>query len=91
MIVDVITNRLANPHNKLMRAVGNGAFPLAGPTYVTAYAPTDAAEGNAADVWALPAAVGEVIPAVPLALRRGPLVVPDLDATYTEAVTDSDL
>lgn len=91
VVVDVVTNRLANLHNELMRAVGGGAYQLDGPTYVAAYAPTHGGGGNAADVWALPCPVGAVIPTVPLILRRGPVVTPDLEGTYTEAVADSGL
>lgn len=86
MIVDVLTERLANLHNELMRLVGGGAFPLDGPTYVSAYAPVHGPDGNAARVWAAPCPIGAVIPAFPLYLRRGPVVVPDLDGTYTEAL-----
>jgi hypothetical protein len=91
VIVDVVTNRLANLHDELMHAVGGEGLVLGCPTYVTAYAPAHGPGGNAADVWAFPAPVGESLPTVPLALRRGPVVLPDLEATYADAVTDSGL
>jgi hypothetical protein len=39
-------------------------------------------------MWPYPVAVGAPLPAAPLALRRGPLVLVDLEATYSEAVRD---
>jgi len=91
MIVDVVTDRRTNLHDELMRAVGGGAHLLSGPTYVSSYAPVHGPAGNAADVWAVPAPVGEPIPTLPLHLRRGPVVLPELEATYTEALADSGL
>jgi hypothetical protein len=43
------------------------------------------------DVWCFPALVGSPIPSVPLALRRGPLVMLELEETYEEAIGDSGL
>jgi hypothetical protein len=93
VIVDVVTNRLANFHNELMQAIGGKRPPLMSdtPTYVTGYRPARREERNVIDIWTHPAVVGQPIPAVALALRRGPLVTLDLEGTYTEAVTDSGL
>lgn len=91
MIVDVVTDRRTNLHDELMRAVGGGAHLLSDPTYVSSYAPVHGPAGNEAEVWAVPALVGEPIPPLPLHLRRGPVVLPDLEATYTEALADSGL
>lgn len=90
VLIDVVTNRLANLHNQLMRAIG-GPNPqlLAGdpPAYVSAYRPVRRDERNELDVWPYPVAVGAELPGAPFALRRGPTVLVDLEGTYTEAVS----
>lgn len=90
VIVDVVTNRLANLHNQLMRLLGGAAvlLPNDPPNYVAAYRPVHRGDRNELDVWPYPVAVGSRIPAAPFALRRGPLLMVDLEATYTEAVGD---
>ena len=91
VVIDVVTNRLANLHNQLMQMIGGPAPPLLGPTppnYVAAYRPVRRAGRNEIDVWPYPVAVGAPLPAAPFALRRGPTLVVDLEATYTEAVRD---
>lgn len=87
VIVDVVTDRLANFHNELMAALGGThAFPKGVPTYVAGYKPVRREGRNEIDVWAEPAVVGQPVPSVPLALRRGPLVPLDLEATYAQAL-----
>lgn len=56
------------------------------PPQVTAWVPTHHTGGNAADKWTFPAAVGAPLPSAPLALRGGPAVTVDLEATYTAAL-----
>jgi hypothetical protein len=91
VVIDVVTNRLANLHNQLMRLIG-GTPPtvLAGdpPNYVAAYRPVHREERNELDVWPYRAAVGSPIPSAPFTLRHGPTVILDLEATYTEAIGD---
>ena len=93
VIVDVVTNRLANLHNDLMHAVGGppAALLTNSPTYVSGYGPVHRDGRTEADVWCHPARIGEPIPAIPLVLRRGPLVMLDLEATYLDALADSGL
>ncbi len=94
VIVDVVTERLANFHNELMQAVGGSPatlLPKGVGTYVSGYRPVHRGDRNEIDVWPLQAVVGQPIPSVPLGLRRGPLVPLDLEGTYTEALTDSGL
>lgn len=90
VIVDVVTNRLANLHNQLMRLIGGKALVLSDdpPNYVAAYRPVHRDERNEIDVWPYPVAVGSLLPPAPFALRRGPTLVVDLESTYTEAVSD---
>jgi Protein of unknown function (DUF4058) len=93
-IVDVVTERLANLHNELMQTVGGPTppqLPKGAGTYVAGYRPVHRDGRNEIDVWAEVAPVGQPIPSVPLALRRGPLIALDLDTTYTEALPDSNL
>lgn len=72
VIVDVVTDRLANFHNELMSFVGGThAFPKGVPTYVTGYRPVHREGRNEIDVWAEPAGIGQPVPTVPLALRAG--------------------
>jgi hypothetical protein len=90
VIVDVVTERLANLHNDLLRMIGPpGTSTLAdAPTYVAGYRPVHRREtqANEIEVWPYPAVVGQLIPSVPFALRGGPTVMLDLEATYTAAI-----
>ena len=91
VVVDVVTNRLANLHNELMALVGAPPAALLAdtPTYIAGYAPVTRDERVELDVWPFPAILGQPIPTAPLALRRGPVVTLDLEGTYSEAVSDS--
>jgi hypothetical protein len=90
VILDVVTERHANLHNDLMRALGGTTPQLMSdtPTYVSGYRPVHRREtgANEIEVWPYPTAVGQPIPAVPLGLRGGPVVLLDLEGTYTAAV-----
>jgi hypothetical protein len=90
VIIDVVTERHANLHNDLMRAIGgdNPQLMPATPTYVSGYRPVhrQATGANEIEVWPYAAAVGQPLPAVPLGLRGGPVVVLDLEGTYTSAI-----
>jgi hypothetical protein len=93
VIVDVVTNRRANLHNELMQAIGGPASAVVpdAATYVAGYGPVLRNDRSEADVWCFPAAVDSPLPSTPLVLRRGPLVMVDLEATYLDAVADSGL
>ena len=92
-IIDIVTNRHANLHNELMQALGGPSATMLEnkSTYVAGYGPVAHDESMEADVWCYPAPVGSPIPSVPLVLRRGPLVMLELEETYQEAVADSGL
>lgn len=90
VIVDIVTERHANLHNELMRAIG-GANPQLmpdTPTYVSGYRPVHrhATGANEIEVWPYAAAVGQTVPAVPLGLRGGPVVLLDMEGTYIAAI-----
>lgn len=57
-----------------------------GSPQVTTWVPTHHPDGTTADIWTFPAAVGAPLPAAPLALRGGPVVTVELEATYTAAL-----
>lgn len=90
VIVDVVTERHANLHNELMEAIGGDSPRLMPntPTYVSGYRPVHRRESSAdeIEVWPYAAAVGQPVPAVPLGLLGGPVVLLDLEATYTAAI-----
>lgn len=86
VLVDVVTNRRANFHDRLSDHFG-GAAPMPEVTqlYASAYRPIRREGDEHLDVWTTPLALGGDLPRLPLALRRGPTLMLDLDATYREA------
>jgi hypothetical protein len=93
-VIDVVTDRRANFHNELVRRLGSDQPPATlpdEPVYVAGYRPVRRGKKNLIDLWPKAARVGEPLPMVPLPLRSGPLVPLPLEATYTEALTDSGL
>ncbi len=90
VVLDVVTERHANLHNELLETIGDGPpqrMPDT-PTYVSGYRPVHrrATGINEIEIWPYPVAVGLPIPAVPLGLRGGPVVLLDLEGTYTAAI-----
>jgi hypothetical protein len=53
--------------------------------YTVAYRPARRKDADQIDIWAMPLAVGQPLPTMPLALRGGPTLPLDLEITYTEA------
>lgn len=88
VVIDVVTTRLANLHNELMARIGGPTPPLleGGSPYVAGYRPVAAETGAVIEVWPYRAAVGAAIPDVPLGLRDGPVLLLDLEGTYTAAL-----
>jgi hypothetical protein len=89
VIVDIVTERLANLHDELvqvLRLADSFLFPASAPLYTVAYHPVRRDPGgDLIDYWPLPLAVGRDLPTVPLALRGGPTLPLELEITYTEA------
>jgi hypothetical protein len=89
VVVDVVTNRLANLHNELMTLLEQPEkmrFPDGTPISTTAYRPARRAEGgDQIDLWPVALTVGQELPVMPLALRGGATVPVELEITYTEA------
>lgn len=89
LVIDVVTERRANLHDDLIQLLqqpASFAFPHGSPLYTVAYRPCRRAPGDdQIDIWPAPLTLGEALPIMPLALRRGPTLPVDLEATYTEA------
>jgi hypothetical protein len=88
LVVDVVTNRLANLHDEMVALLGEPSlvFPGGAALYASAYHPFRRQQAERIAVWPAPLAVGEPLPAMPLWLRGLPgHVRVDLEATYTEA------
>lgn len=93
MIVDVVTERLANLHDELMQLLEQPEASFATQTalYAVSYRPVRRATGDRLECWPTPLAIGHVLPVLPLALRAGPTLPLDLEATYLEACRRSRL
>jgi hypothetical protein len=94
VIVDVVTERLANLHNELIHLLGHQeafAYPTASPLYAVAYRPSRRETGDQVEMWPFDLAVGEGLPTVPLALKGGPTLPLDLETTYLETRSRSRL
>jgi hypothetical protein len=90
VLIDVVTDHKSNFHNDLMKAIG-GSSPVSmpdSPTYATGYRPVHRRKShkNEIEIWPYQVTVGQLIPSVPFGLRGGPVVVLDLESTYTEAI-----
>jgi hypothetical protein len=89
VVVDVVTSYRANMHDELidvMRQADGFRFQGSSLLYATAYRPQRTkVEEDQIVVWFFPLVVGEKLPTVPLALRRGPTLPLDLELTYTTA------
>lgn len=95
IVVDVVTDRLANLHNEMTQLLQQPEqYRLAGEggPYVVAYRPARReGAGDEIDIWPLALAVGQPLSVMPLALRNGPTLPVDLEVTYTEARAKSRL
>jgi hypothetical protein len=88
IVVDIVTSRLANLHNEVMRlmeAAPDLDFPDGVNLYAAAYRPVRRDEREEIDLWLRRLAVGELLPTLPLRLT-GDLFIPvDFEAAYQEA------
>jgi hypothetical protein len=94
VIVDVVTERLANLHNELLDLLEQAeSFRFADdtPLYTASYRPSRRTTGDQIEMWLNPLGVGQTLPTMPLALRGAATVPVDLEATYTEALQASRL
>src|SRR5205085_8283966 len=88
IVVDIVTNRLANLHNEVMGLLGQGGpflLPSSVTTYAVAYRPSRQKSGDQIELWPRPLPLGQSLPVLPLALRNAGVVPVDLEGTYSEA------
>lgn len=94
IVVDTVTNRLANLHNEVVGLLGHGAPFLLEPAatlYAVAYRPSRPVTGDQIEIWPVPLALGQPLPVLPLALRNASVVPVDFEATYQTACRSSRL
>ena len=88
IVVDIVTNRLANLHNEIVTLLGRGEPYLLAPsamTYAVAYRPSRQPAGDQIELWPKLLTVGQTLPVLPLALRNAMTLPVDLEETYEEA------
>jgi hypothetical protein len=91
VIVDVVTERLANLHDELVGLLEQPdrfAFAQDTPLYAVGYRPSRRDTGDQIEVWPTPLALGGPLPTLPLALRRIATVPVDLEKTYATTCED---
>jgi hypothetical protein len=94
VVVDIVTNRLANLHNEIVELMGQGVPFLLTPaetTYAVAYRPSRQPTGDQIELWPMVLALGKPLPLLPLRLRNGATIPVDLDTTYNTACQRSRL
>jgi hypothetical protein len=95
IVIDVVTERLANLHDELVELVRQPrSFRFSEETllYAVAYRPVRReAAGDQIDIWTAALAVGQPLPTLPLALRGSATLPVDFEATYMEARSRSRL
>ena len=92
ILVDIVTDRRANLHDQLSQCLG-GSCPMVDGTqmYASAYRPIRREQNEHLDVWTAPLTLGGSLPELPLALRRGPTLMLDLESSYAECCRRSRL
>jgi hypothetical protein len=88
IVVDIVTNRLANLHNEVMGLLGHAEpslLPTSATTYAVAYRPSRQTTGDQIEMWPHVLQLGEALPVLPLGLRNAGVVPVDLEETYNEA------
>ena len=86
VIVDIVTERQANLHDELVTLLGQPEtflFPFDSVLYAVAYRPARREKNNFIELWPHALVVGQPLPTVALALRRGPTLPLELETTYT--------
>ncbi|MCI0380472.1 MAG: DUF4058 family protein [Gemmataceae bacterium] len=77
IVVDIVTNRLANLHNEVIGLLGHGEPFLLSPaatTYAVAYRPSRQPSGDQIELWPSVLLLGQPLPVLPLALRNAGVV-----------------
>jgi hypothetical protein len=87
IVIDIVTDRLANLHNELMAQLlaPSSSLPPQTSLYAAAYRPVRREEKEEIDLWTTTLALGESLPLLPLALNWELCLPVDLEATYMDA------
>jgi hypothetical protein len=88
ILVDVVTTRLTNMHQEIMRVIeAEERFFLhdLAPQYVVAYRPVLREQREEIDLWPFSLEVGSELPVVPMRLTGDTFVPVNLEETYCEA------
>ncbi len=91
LIVDIVTDRLANLHNELISLLDTRDEFLISPDslYCVSYRPARRNDTDEIEVWPFTLEVARPLPIVPLPLDKQLVVPLDLDATYNESCVNS--
>ncbi len=85
VIVDIVTSRHANLHNEIIQLLAQAAtYRMADDAslYSVAYRPVTRDDRSEIDVWQRPLALGQELPAMPLALKGAGVVGLGLESAY---------
>jgi hypothetical protein len=88
MVIDIVTTRLANLHNEIIRLLGHGEgslLPAETSLYGVAYRPIVRDLHEQIEAWPSTLEVGQPLPVLPLALNAEQCLPIDLEASYTIA------
>jgi len=93
VIVDVVTNRRTNLHDKLMESMerSEAMFPEDAPLYATSYRCSRVNPDDPQDqieIWCRELKLGESMPIMPLPLKNGPIFPLELEPAYVETCAD---
>jgi hypothetical protein len=82
LIVDVVTNRLANLHALLLERLGHASPSDEPRLYACSYHAVKRNQQASVDIWTEELEIGKALPEMPLFLRAGPCVPVDLNDAY---------
>lgn len=88
IVVDIVTNRHANLHTKILELLDQPSTSHLPPNthlYAVAYRPLRRQKREEIDLWPASLAVGAVLPLLPLAISAELCMPVDLEATYMDA------
>ncbi len=94
IVVDLVTNRLANLHNETLALLGEAVafrMPAEATIYAVAYRPRRTEAGDRIEIWPHALTLGQSLPVLPLGLLNAETVPVDLETTYIEACRRSKL
>lgn len=87
IVIDIVTDRLANLHNETMRVMEADEkffLPAEFGLYAVAYRPIIREEKEEIDLWPTPLALGGPLPILPLAINAELVLPVDFETTYAD-------